>query len=80
MELGAGEFALSGDVDRVEALLDEWNVARSRDERTGDITHPRLFFILSPTGEIAYAASGSVDALVELVERTLTDGPSDGPA
>ena len=69
--LEAGEFALSGDVEQVEALLDEWNVARSRDELTGDITHPRLFFILSPSGEIAYAASGGVDALVELVERSL---------
>jgi cytochrome oxidase Cu insertion factor (SCO1/SenC/PrrC family) len=63
-------FVLSGDVDAVNDVLDAWNVARSRDPQTGDITHPPLFYVLDGRGRITYAASGGNEVLVELLERS----------
>jgi protein SCO1 len=62
-------WILSGSVDHVEATLDAWEVARSRDERTGEVTHPSLLYVLDRDGMIAYASTGGIDALVSLVER-----------
>jgi protein SCO1 len=62
-------WILSGSVDEVEATLDGWEVARSRDERTGEVTHPSLLYVLDRDGTIAYASTGGIDALVSLVER-----------
>lgn len=68
-DLGEDAFVLSGSVDEVEAVLDAWNVARSREPRTGDVTHPALVYVVDPTGSIAYAAGGSAAVLVELLGR-----------
>ncbi len=62
-------LVVSGSVEQVERALDAWNVARSRDLSTGDITHPRLVYIIDADGRIAYATTGGVDAIVELVGR-----------
>lgn len=45
---------LPGDVN---ALLDRLDVARSRDEETGEIQHSNLFFLLDRGGRIAYRLS-----------------------
>jgi len=63
-------FVLSGDVETVNGVLDAWNVARRRDPQTGDVTHPPLVYVLDPAGRIAYAASGGVETLVELLGRS----------
>jgi cytochrome oxidase Cu insertion factor (SCO1/SenC/PrrC family) len=68
--LGPTDHALSGDVEAVHALLAAWESPWSRDPTTGDITHPRLVYLLDASGRIAYAASGGVDQLVELMRRT----------
>jgi protein SCO1 len=62
-------WILSGAVADVEAALDAWDVPRSRDERTGEVTHPSLIYVLDRDGRIAYASTGGVVALVSLVER-----------
>lgn len=67
--LGADAFVLSGAVDDVNALLDRWNVARGRDEKTGDVAHPPLVYVLDAEGRIAFAATGDSEALVELLGR-----------
>lgn len=67
--LGEGDFMLSGAVQNVEAALDAWGVARRRDLRTGDVTHPALAYIVDPDGIIAYGVVGGADAIVELVGR-----------
>ncbi len=69
---GTGEdaFLLSGDVEQVNRVLDTWNVARERDPRTGEVVHPPLVYVLDATGRIAYAATGDVATLAELVERS----------
>lgn len=67
--LGDDTYLLSGSVDAVEGTLDDWNVARDRDERTGDVTHPALVYILDGTGKIAYASTGDPQTIVALALR-----------
>ncbi len=44
----------TGDVPVVEALLDDFGVARSRNEETGEIDHANLFVLIDRKGRIAY--------------------------
>jgi protein SCO1/2 len=48
---------VSGVPAEVNALLDKLNVARTRDEATGQIMHSNLFFLLDRQGRIAYRLS-----------------------
>jgi len=50
---------VSGVPSEVNAVLDKLNVARSRDEKTGQIQHSNLFFLLDREGRIAYRLSQS---------------------
>lgn len=50
---------VSGIPSEVNALLDKLNVARTRDEKTGQIMHSNLFFLLDREGRIAYRLSQS---------------------
>jgi len=68
-KLGPDAHVLSGSVDEVEGVLDAWNVARSRDPKTGDVTHPSLVYILDGEGQIAYATRGDTAVVVELLGR-----------
>jgi protein SCO1/2 len=63
-------FVLSGDVDTVNDVLDAWNVARERDPRSGDVTHPPLVYVVDPSGRLAYATSGGVAMMAELLDRS----------
>lgn len=63
------DFVLSGSVEDVEAALDGWQVARVRDELTGDVTHPALVYLIEPDGTVAYASTGAVGQLKELAGR-----------
>lgn len=53
-ELGENQHLLSGSIEEVEKTIANYNVATSRNEKDGDITHPAIVYILSPNGEIAY--------------------------
>jgi protein SCO1 len=66
---GDGRWLLGGDPETVEAALDAWNVARDRDLRTGEITHPALTYVLDEEGRIAFASRGATETLVALLER-----------
>jgi protein SCO1 len=70
---GEDHWLLGGEPDRVGAVLDAWGVPRTRDERTGEITHPALTFVLDSHGLIAFASRGSVESLVGLLERVNAD-------
>jgi len=48
---------VSGVPSEVNALLDDLSVARTRDEKTGQIMHSNLFFLLGRDGRIAYRLS-----------------------
>jgi protein SCO1 len=66
---GPLDHLLGGTVDEVEAALDAWNVARSRDPRTGDVAHPSLTYVLDREGTIAFATLGGRETLVGLARR-----------
>ena len=63
------DFVVGGAVDVVEAALDAWAVARTRDERTGDVVHAGVIYLVEPDGTVAYASSGGATHVVSLFER-----------
>lgn len=62
-------WVLSGPVDEVEATLDAWRMPRTRDPRTGDISHPPLVYVVDAHGRIAFATTGGISILKELLAR-----------
>jgi len=63
---------LSGDVDDVNNALDRYNVARGRDNKDGQITHPPLVYIVDDEGNIAYTLNNpSTRWLAEAAERII---------
>jgi cytochrome oxidase Cu insertion factor (SCO1/SenC/PrrC family) len=68
-QVGSDGTVLSGSVEDVEATLDAWNVARDRNELTGDVAHPPLVYLLDAEGTIAYASTGGVEAMLDLLGR-----------
>ncbi len=60
------DFVVGAEVADVEAALDAWKVARTRDPRTGDVTHPGLVYLVDRSGIVVYLATGGVDQLVAL--------------
>jgi protein SCO1/2 len=67
--LTGGAVVLSGDVQRVEFVLDAWQVARVRDPLTGDVAHPPLVYLIDREGRIAYATTGDATTIAELLKR-----------
>ncbi|HWV58227.1 MAG TPA: SCO family protein [Longimicrobiales bacterium] len=67
--LGTGDYLLTGEVETVEATLNTWEVARSRDPLTGDITHPALTYILDADGAIVAATAGGRDAVLTALRQ-----------
>ena len=68
-ELGPDAYALSGGVGEVNAVLDAWSVPRSRDQATGDITHPAFVYIVGRDGRLAYRVTGSADAVTSILQN-----------
>jgi cytochrome oxidase Cu insertion factor (SCO1/SenC/PrrC family) len=48
--LAEGDYLLSGEVDRVNAVLDSWGVARNRDPKTGDVSHSPFAVLVDRDG------------------------------
>ncbi|MBI4539167.1 MAG: SCO family protein [Gemmatimonadetes bacterium] len=68
-ELGEDAYVASGEAQTVTEILERWDVAWSREERTGEIAHAPVVFLVDAGGMIAYAASGSASLIVELAGR-----------
>ncbi len=68
-ELASDEYLLSGSIAEVLATLEAWNVPRSKDSRTGEITHPVLTFLIDRRGKIAYAVNGAASDFGLLLEK-----------
>ncbi len=66
-ELGADARVLSGQVDAVERVLSNWRIPRVRNEASGDLSHPAIVYVVSPTGRLTYALQGGVAALTEAI-------------
>jgi protein SCO1/2 len=59
---------LSGVPDSVERVLNAWRVPRARNERTGDVSHPSVVYVIGPDGRIAYVVDGSEPLIRAAVE------------
>lgn len=59
---------LSGVPDSVERVLNAWRVPRARNERTGDVSHPSVVYVIGQDGRIAYVVSGSQPVIRAAVE------------
>jgi protein SCO1/2 len=66
---GAHDYVLGGSVEEVEAVLDAWNVLRTRDTATGQIAHPPLTYLLDGSGSIAFVTLSGGEVLRGLAER-----------
>lgn len=66
---GESDFVVSGDVEAVNASLDDWGIPRERDESTGDVTHPGIVYLVDDQGTVAYASTGGVAQMVSLARR-----------
>ncbi len=74
-ELRGEERVLSGAVPAVNRVLDGFDVPRGRDERTGDVTHRALAYVVDGEGSIAYALEGAaLSWLGEAVRRAAQGG------
>ena len=59
---------LSGPPDQVERVLNAWRVPRVRNERTGDLSHPSLVYVVGADGRIAYVVPSSQPVIRAAVE------------
>ena len=59
---------LSGDPAVVERVLNAWRIPRVRNEKTGDLVHPTIVYVISPAGRIAYVVNGSASVIQAAVE------------
>jgi len=58
---------LSGEPPVVERVLNAWRIPRARNERTGEVSHPTLVYVLGRDGRITYVLPGGADAIVAAV-------------
>jgi cytochrome oxidase Cu insertion factor (SCO1/SenC/PrrC family) len=66
-QLAPGDRLLSGTVDSVNATLDDWGIARQRDQTTGDVVHAMVTFFVHPGAQTATRIDGSTDPLRALL-------------
>jgi len=60
---------LSGSVQDLEAALDRWGVVRTRNLRTGEVTHAQVVYILDRMGKVAYSTTADAEVIEQLVRR-----------
>lgn len=65
--LNGEAHVLSGPPDVVERTLTAWRVPRTRNERTGDISHPSLVYVVDGNGRIAYVVNGGSEVIAAAV-------------
>jgi len=67
--LGPNSHVLGGSVEETEATLDRWNVARTRDPLSGDVTHTTPVFVVGPDGHLAYRLTPDAAAIARVVRE-----------
>jgi protein SCO1/2 len=65
--LDGDAHVLSGPPDDVERTLNAWRVPRTRNQKTGDIVHPSIAYVVGPDGRITYVVSGGADVIAAAV-------------
>lgn len=67
---GPNTHVLSGEVGDVEKVLDAYRVPRQRVEKSGEVIHPALVYIVDDMGKVAYAFNNpSAKWLLDAVKR-----------
>ena len=66
--LTADAHLLSGSPDDVERALNAWRVPRTRNQKTGDIIHPRIVYVVGANGRISYVVNGGADTIAAAVQ------------
>lgn len=60
---------LGGSVTDVEMTLSRFKVKFERDEKTGDVAHPGLMYLIAPNGKLAYAFNQPQNAwIIDAIE------------
>ena len=59
---------LSGEPEVVERTLNAWRIPRVRNERTGDISHPTMVYVIGPNGRITYIVNGTPEQIIAAVQ------------
>jgi protein SCO1 len=59
---------LGGSPEEVERVLNAWRIPRARNERTGDVSHPSVVYVVGADGRIAYVVTGSEPLVRAAVE------------
>jgi cytochrome oxidase Cu insertion factor (SCO1/SenC/PrrC family) len=54
---------LSGPPEQVERTLSNWRVPRTRNVKTGEISHPSMVYVVGANGRIAYVLTGNADMI-----------------
>lgn len=74
-EFPAKAHLLSGPVADMTDVLKNYQVSSQRNEKTGDIIHPALVYVIAPGGRIAYTFNNAPDQwLRQAIERIANDG------
>jgi cytochrome oxidase Cu insertion factor (SCO1/SenC/PrrC family) len=68
-QLGEDAFLLGGPVHAVESVLAEWGVPYSRDERTGEVTHPTNSFLVDRAGRLRHTVQSDAAAMAAVLSR-----------
>lgn len=63
---------LSGPPDEVERVLNAWRIPRTRNQKTGDIIHPSIVYVVGPDGRIAYVVTGEASTIAAAVRALRT--------
>lgn len=58
---------VSGQPSAVERTLNGWRVPRVRNEKTGELSHPSIVYVIGPDGRIRYVLTGQADAIAAAV-------------
>jgi protein SCO1/2 len=66
--LTADAHLLSGSPDDVERALNAWRVPRTRNQKTGDIIHPRIVYVVNADGRISYVVNGGAETIAAAVQ------------
>jgi protein SCO1/2 len=67
LDADTGAHVLSGPTGAVERTLNSWRVPRTRNQKTGDISHPSIVYVIGADGRIAFVVNGGADAIAAAV-------------
>jgi cytochrome oxidase Cu insertion factor (SCO1/SenC/PrrC family) len=70
-ELGSDAYVLSGTVEDVQRLLDNWKISRTYNPANGNVTHAAVAYLVNRKGRIEYETiAPSQELLVHLAQAT----------